>query len=339
MDSPAPWSFSLDLAGVVSLADISVVAQRTALTGSAAFLDILVLSPGLHCQQKAAGINDGEYPAAAAMTTGYVFRVENPATIYFLKNVGRTGELTTLSVNAIPDLAEKSRWLDILFAVDTATPVGIVAYFLAVGSTLSVLFLLVYSRDWWGLSVITLLIINRLINFFLVRARGSRGWRGAREDGDGDLLVLLSQDRWIRMIGAVNDLKAVTSGQWLRDMTWFESTASGFATLLAYINAALASNAKPFGKVLLMLLLFGSAGLLALVNVSTRKFQMHGHIVTVQSPRRKFRRRLDLAEALIKDSGRADWALRLGMINSIPENANVQFGWNDQGSCHEGVTL
>lgn len=323
---PSYTAFSLDLAGVVSLADISVIAERTALTGGSTFFDTFVLAPGLHCQQKATDVNGGEYPATAAMTTGYVFRVENPATVHFLKKVGRTGQLTTISVTKCKEVTSRMKWLRPLFAVETATPVGIVTYALAVGSTLTVLFLLVYTGDWWGLLVMGLLMLSRLINILLIRTRSRVEWRGASEDGDGDLLVLLSQDRWIRITGSVNDLKAVTSGQWLREMTWIESTLSGFATLLVYMNAALASNATQMGKVLLVLLLFSTAGLLAVANNATANFQMHGHVVAVKGPRQKFRRRLDLAEALIKESGRADWALRLGMINTSVDNVDVQEG-------------
>jgi hypothetical protein len=60
-----------------------------------------------------------------------------------------------------------------------------------------------------------------------------RGRFGALEPGvNGDLLVLLSQDRWVRIRGLVDDLKAVTSASWLRETTAAESSATTFATLL-----------------------------------------------------------------------------------------------------------
>ena len=68
---------------------------------------------------------------------------------------------------------------------------------------------------------------------------------GAPDPGvEGDLLVLLSQDHWVRMKGFVDDLKTVTSGQWLRDQTTIERFATAYATLLVYSAAALASNAS-----------------------------------------------------------------------------------------------
>ncbi|GAB1192891.1 hypothetical protein APSETT444_002090 [Aspergillus pseudonomiae] len=305
---------SLNLAGIIFLADLPIIAQRTALTGGATFLDTFVLCPGLHRQQVAADVHGGEYPAVAAMTTGYVFRVENPATVNFLQRVGRTGQLTTLSVTNIHNSKQGSM------------SVGVVAtYLLAVGSTAAVTSLLILTEDWWGLLVIAILMLTRFINMLLIQSRSRAGWSGASEPGVvGDLLVLLSQDRWVRITGYVDDLKAVTSGEWLRDMTWVESAISGFTTLLVYLNVALASNAKLSGQVMLLLLFVGTAGLLGLVNMFTQGLQMHANLVTVDGPRRQYRRRLDLAEALIKETGRDDWAVRLGMIN--PSQASARKG-------------
>ncbi|QMW31671.1 hypothetical protein G4B84_007052 [Aspergillus flavus NRRL3357] len=300
---------SLDLVGIIFLADLSLIAQRTALTGGSTFLDTFILCPGLHRQQDAANVHRGEYPAVAAMTTGYVFRVENPATVNFLQRVGHTGQLTTLSVTN----TRKTRkgWRShFMSSIDSSMSLGAVAaYLLAVSSTIAVSYLLVLTEDWWGLLVLTVLMFTRFINVLLIRSRSRVGWSGASEPGVvGDLLVLLSQDRWVRIRGYVDDLKAVTSGEWLHDMTWVESAISGFTTLLVYLNVALASNAKLSGQVMLLLLFVGTGGLLGLVNMLTQGLQMHGNLITVDIPRRKYRRRLDLVEALICETGRDDWA-------------------------------
>ncbi|KAI5796165.1 hypothetical protein FPQ18DRAFT_326987 [Pyronema domesticum] len=39
---------SLDAAGLVALADLNTIAQRTAIVGSASLLDCLVLAPGIY---------------------------------------------------------------------------------------------------------------------------------------------------------------------------------------------------------------------------------------------------------------------------------------------------
>ncbi len=75
---------TLEAAGFIALVDLPAVTQRTALVGVACFLDVLVLVPGIHKQQCADEINRGEFPTTGAMTSGYVFRVENPATVSYL---------------------------------------------------------------------------------------------------------------------------------------------------------------------------------------------------------------------------------------------------------------
>lgn len=116
------------------------------------------------------------------------------------------------------------------------------------------------------------------------------------------------------MKGMVDDLKAVTSGQWLRDMTFLESSVAAFATLLVFLDAALASNVDQTGKMILLVLLIASAGVLAIANETTPMLQMHGRVIKVEGPRTKYRRRLEMVEQLVKESGRDDWAMRMGMI-------------------------
>ena len=58
--SPLP-KVTLDAAGLLALADLSAIAERTALVGGASLLDIFVLCPGIHRQQAAVDLNKGEY--------------------------------------------------------------------------------------------------------------------------------------------------------------------------------------------------------------------------------------------------------------------------------------
>jgi hypothetical protein len=316
---PIDANISLDAAGLVALADLTTTAERTALTGTSALLDCFVLCPGLHRQQAAPELNGGEYPACAAMTTGYVFRVENQATVSFLQKVGVTGQLTTLSVDRIPTDSRLWRKISTLFyAAPNATFLESIAYFTAVCMTFAALILLALSPGLWGLSVFLILIFARFCNVVVIRRRTQIGWKGASEPGvKGDLLVLLSQDRWVRIQGAVDDLKAVTSGQWLRDMTFAEASGTAIATVLVYLDAALASNVSQSGKIVLLILLIASAGLLAIANERREVLQMQGNIIKIDRPRQTYERRLDMVKELIKETGRDDWATRMGMI--VPE--------------------
>ena len=312
----------LDLVGLLVLADLSAVLERTALAGRAFWSDSLILCPGIHRQQLATELNKGEYPAAAALTTGYVFRVENQATVYFLQKVSKTGYLTTLSVEKALQGESSSEFPGLYRVAALLTMCSLVALFVI---------------DWWAMTIVGMLMSVRLLNILVIRGRtSSPGWKGTREPGvHGDLLILLSQDRWVRVRGLVDDLKAVASGQWLRGANWAENMTTSAATLLVYLAAALAINAGRIGQTVLLLLLVVSFGLLALCNLSVDSLQMNGCVVRCQGQPKAYQRRLDLADQLIEESGRNDWAIRLGMI--VPNRkAN---GKDEQAAWQEEVTM
>ena len=142
------------LIGLLALADLDMLARRTAFGVTSSWLDTLVLCPGLHRQHKAANLNKGEYPACAAMTTGYVFRIENPATVFYLQSVSETGKLTNVSVSkAVSQLQEGAHLL-----------------YLAVGSLAWALYFLSSLGDWWALSYLFALVLVRFVNTALIRA-------------------------------------------------------------------------------------------------------------------------------------------------------------------------
>ena len=314
----------LDLIGLIALADLSAVLERTALAGTASWLDVLILCPGIHRQQLATDLHKSEYPATAALTTGYVFRVENEATVYFLQKVGKAGHLTTLSVENVTSLqhGHLPRFPGLYGVIAVLT-----------SATLAVLFVV----DWWAMTIIGMLMTARLLNTAVIQARTSTpGWKGVSEPGiHGDLLILLSRDRWIRMQGFVNDLKAVTSGQWLRDATFAENMTTSAATSLVYLAAALTINANRIGQTILLFLFVVSFGLLALCNHSVNSLQMNGCVVRRKQQPQAYQRRLDLANQLIKESGRNDWAIRLGMI--VPERKKSDD--EQQAAWQEEVTM
>ncbi|KAF2722188.1 hypothetical protein K431DRAFT_284132 [Polychaeton citri CBS 116435] len=301
---------NLSLAGILLLADLDTVARRTATSGSSCLTDALVLAPGLHRQQDATELHKGEYPACAAMTSGYVFRVETPATVLYMQRVGRTGQLTTLRVHGAAGAARR-RWASSFLSVP---------YLVAVSLTPIAVSVLLSMLDWWALAFLGILVTSRLLNVLVIQSRADVHWKGATEPGvDGDLLILLSQDRWVRLRGAVDDLKVVAPGQWLKDRTFWHSSVTSIATLLVYFDVALFVNASQAGKVLILLLLVSSTGLLAVANESTDRLEVHGRIIEMDGQRRAYRRRLDMAKELIEETCRDDWALGLGMVKPDKE--------------------
>ncbi|GJE93696.1 hypothetical protein PsYK624_098570 [Phanerochaete sordida] len=303
----------LDAAGLVALADLDTIARRTALTGSASFLDVLFIAPGIHCQQEATNVNGGEYPETAAMHNGYVFRVENPATVSYLQRVGEPGHLVTVYVSE-----DEPVGLTGLFGVlMSSEPVATTLFFLGIAANIVVITLLGRIRDFWALGVIGMLMLARVLNAIVIKLRQAKnGFKGATEDGDkeGDLLILLSQDRWIRMQGRVRDIKVVTAGQWLREPEKGESFAVAFGTLLVYGSAALAGNASTVGSLLVGLLLLFSVGVLGLVNAATNSFHMFGRTVKVIKKSPPYARRLKMVEEMLEVHPKRDWAVNMRLM-------------------------
>jgi hypothetical protein len=302
----------LSSAGLLALADLRSIAKWTAVTGSSSFLDVLFIAPGIHKQQSAGELNRGEYPPTGAMTTGYVFRVENEATVRFLQTVGKTGHLTNLVVEALPANAERG----MSALIETPGIISLVLYSLGVTATVASIVTIVLLEDWWTLGILGLLVLARLCNVIIVRRRSKIGWKGASEPGErGDLLVLLSQDRWIRIRGLVDDLKAVTAGQWLRDKTALKNFLIAFTTMVVYIAAALSENSSTAGSLVLLVLLLFSAAFLELSTSLSKGLRMHGRIMRTVGTPIEYSRRLDLVQELIQETGRDDWAIGLGMIS------------------------
>ncbi|SJL14835.1 uncharacterized protein ARMOST_18306 [Armillaria ostoyae] len=310
---------TLQASGFIALADISAVTVRTALVGSASYFDVLVIAPGMHQQQSAGEINRGEFPTTGAMTTGYVFRVENPATVNYLQNIGITGHLVTARVFPHPsydeNLSRQNKLIRSFFV--TGVP-ATVLYALCPALTIIVVVLLCVIQDWWGLGVLGGFALARFINMVVVKRRNEKGWKGASEKGDGDLLILLSQDRWVRLQGPVDDLKAVTAGQWLRDLTAIESFAVMCATMLVYVSAILAFNASTIGSLLIAGLLLSTVALLTLCNSSTQCLQMCDRVIRRVRISERYPRRRVLADQLVAEMGRKDWAIGMGLVLPDP---------------------
>lgn len=312
-DASNPFgNIRLDAVGLLALADLRSIARWTTITGSASLIDTLYLAPGIHQQQQAPELNGGEYPPTGALTSGYVFRVENEATVHFLQRIGVTGHLTNIFVDPPPRTwigRCKSGW-------KSPGLVPLLMYMLGPLMTIVSLIIVGLIGDWWALGILFMLMLARFCNVVVLRRRSKIGWKGIPEPGVyGDLLILLSQDRWIRMRGLVDDLKAVTSGQWLRDTRPLEEFVITTTTMLVYLAAALASNSTTAGNLILLLLLLISAALLELINGLSTGQRLYGRVLRVKGEPVSYVRRLDLVDQLIKESRRDDWALRLGMIS------------------------
>lgn len=319
------------IGGIVALAELKLITSRCTLTGGAEWLDIFVLCPGIHLQQQAAVLaNSGELPPTAAMTTGYVFRTENQAMVGYMQQAGRPGCLSTVKISPA-----KSEGQNTFSAMWTTGILSGLCYFIAVLVTVGTIVVMgAVFREWWTVAMLLLLVLARALNTFVFRQRSTLGWKGQPEPGvQGDLLVLLSQDRWVRLQGLVDDIKTVTSGQWLHDLTLLQSFVSTVATLLVFITAALSPSASVFGNIVTIGLLIVESGLLGLSNHFADGMVLYGRAIKAQGEPKPYPRRLALAEDLISQVGRDDWAVGLGMIKASDAKGVTT---KDEGSTTKG---
>ena len=302
----------LMLAGLFALAPLDILQVRLARSGHCPWSEIFLLAPGIHTLQMAPELARGEYPATAAMTTGYVFRVENEATVAWLQGVARTGYLTEVRVADGDDLLPLS-WKD---------PVKLGLFMLLVYNTLRAAISVYPSSEKLEHTpaslAMAMFLLARFINIAVVRRRiGDGRWHGASEPGvNGDLLILLSQDKWVRMRGMTDDLKATTSGCWLRPMTKYEKLAVDVSTMFVYGAVILITEATYIDKIVFLISFGGSAVLLSLLNLLTDEVKVKGRRLAIHGKPKRYERRLDMAEELINESCRRDWTVRLGMISS-----------------------
>lgn len=181
---------------------------------------------------------------------------------------------------------------------------------------------------------LSVLLLSRLFSVISIRARTQPSWHGASEPNTkGDLLCLLSADRWIRLTGQVDDLKAITSGSWLSTPTQpvLIDSLDWISRFLVYIAVVILSGAYDVEKLLLLGTVFAGHLLLMLENARTKVLVMNGRVVSLSKGKdnvKKYARRLDMAEELVREVERTDFAVRLGMIN--PEQAS-QFSVKSEG--------
>jgi hypothetical protein len=103
--TPIP-DVDISAAGLLALADLGTIAQRTRISGGASWLDALLLAPGLHYQQAADAVLQ-ELPSpfyAVELLDGKTstYNIANTATLHYLERVGRAGQRIVVDVGRVP---------------------------------------------------------------------------------------------------------------------------------------------------------------------------------------------------------------------------------------------
>ncbi|KAH8886792.1 hypothetical protein GQ53DRAFT_727357 [Thozetella sp. PMI_491] len=306
---PIP-GLAISASGLIALADLSTIAQRTAIAGGSSWMDSLLLAPGLQYQQAADDLVKGDGMDAIVNAVEerdgkpVTFRVNNAATAHYIQKIARPGEVVTLDVGALP--AAKARYRlkrsdsgmhATVWAEDDMPDLGWVSHVLYLMSPLLTVVVIVFQvliKDWWALALIGLLMTSRMLNIWVIKQRSKprpRKRRQSNQDGAcgaperTEYVVRLGGgDSSVRLRGTPDDLEAITKEAWLRAKTHVEGYLEAMAKLLVYMVAALSGNMTQLGSIITMGLLIVSAGLLALSNSNAKSFRMNGRVAAPRAP-------------------------------------------------------
>ncbi|KAL7906314.1 hypothetical protein GGI35DRAFT_104562 [Trichoderma velutinum] len=211
--TPIP-DLSLSAGGLLALADLNTIAQRTAIAGGSSWLDAFVLAPGLHYQQ-AADLLTPEYgPGKLVLSTldggASRFVVSNVAMVKYLRRLwereGKYGVVTLYvrTENGVGGISFASS-LSLLLGRDDSRRrsqrrwqrdlrkqleaehkshvrevlemdwVSHALYLLSPLLTVAAIVFMILLQDWWGLGFLIALMVSRLANIWAIKERSRPG--------------------------------------------------------------------------------------------------------------------------------------------------------------------
>ncbi|OAA32930.1 hypothetical protein AAL_00395 [Moelleriella libera RCEF 2490] len=303
--TPIP-SLSLSAAGLLALADLNTVAQRTVITGGSSWLDALVLAPGLHYQQAVSALDQEFSPSLSAVlqspsnfiggeaaTRETRYSIANAAMAQYIRRVWQEANASgrlTVNVGIVKDDCSwgigrrktgffgrkpprEIDWLSHVFYLSSPILTVLTGTFMAL------------LADWWGLAFVVALMLSRLLNIWSIKQR-SRSQPPAVEstasEEQGEYGIDLDSGARIVLRGLKSDIQAVTTQMWLRKQTVSEGYLEAAAKLIVYLVAAFSGNLSQAGALVLMILLLTSAGLLGLSNAHAKGLRMNGRVARLQ---------------------------------------------------------
>ncbi|GAO18674.1 hypothetical protein UVI_02059040 [Ustilaginoidea virens] len=318
--TPVP-ALSLSAAGLLALADLNTVAQRTVITGGSSLLDALVLAPGLQYQQAADALDQQGHPALSAVLLSPRPSTSSP-TPPRRSTFAACGEPMTPPADATS--ASTSRGPNASSGGAASPPLsslkGIlmdrlshVLYLSSPILTVACAVVMVLLADWWGLSFILALMTSRVLNIWSIKQRSSRPPppppHPAPDDAEGpsEYAVDVGGGSRILLRGAEADIQAVTAQVWLRRQTASEGFLEAAAKLAVYLVAAFSGNQTQAGALVVMASLLVSAGLLGLSNAHAREVRVNGRVARVQA-----------VEAVAREVAKADLEQEIGFGKANP---------------------
>ncbi|KAI2466741.1 hypothetical protein F4781DRAFT_338170 [Annulohypoxylon bovei var. microspora] len=288
--------FELSASGLLALADLGTIANRTKIVGGSSWLDALLLAPGLHYQQAADALNgNAESYSAIELYEGRTstYNITNTATQQYLERVGLAGQKVTVDVGMMPERnyyfggRRQGRGQRATIWRDQGADLGRLSHILYLASpvlTIAAFIFMILLQEWWGVASLLALMVSRLFNIWVIKNR-SKPPETPPPDPDvsrllTEYLVDLGHGRSVCLRGIAEDLQAVTTTSWLRAKTHLDGYLEAAAKLIVYCVAAFSGNMTQVGSIIFMALLLITAGLLGLSNAHAKTFRMHGRLAT-----------------------------------------------------------
>ncbi|KAK6839732.1 hypothetical protein PG995_007009 [Apiospora arundinis] len=199
-NTPIPH-FSVSAGGVIALADLSTIAQRTAIAGGSSWLDAFLLAPGLHYQQAAdalansgsSGMDSGgpgaspSYAAIERLKEGKTstYNITNPATVRYLQRVAaaaqRDGYPVMVDVGTLPERrywstgrGRRSVGQRANIWKDQPADLGWISHLLYLASpilTVAAFIFMILLQEWWGVGLLLALMLSRVLNIWVIKQR------------------------------------------------------------------------------------------------------------------------------------------------------------------------
>ncbi|RDA88439.1 hypothetical protein CP532_5592 [Ophiocordyceps camponoti-leonardi (nom. inval.)] len=197
-------NLSLSAGGLLALADLNTIANRTVVAGGSSWLDALVLAPGLHYQQAADALDTTSSSSSAVVAVevedGFERRrhlVSNAALVSFLRRLwldaaasghrpltldvsrardGEKGLRRRLTCRPRPSSPSSSSSTSSSSSSAAGLPVDAdrlshVLYLLSPLLTSAASTFMILLGDWWGLAFILALMISRTLNIWTIKQR------------------------------------------------------------------------------------------------------------------------------------------------------------------------
>ncbi|KAI3326950.1 hypothetical protein HD806DRAFT_485556 [Xylariaceae sp. AK1471] len=304
--TPIP-GVDISAAGLLALADLGTIAQRTRISGGASWLDTLLLAPGLHYQQAADAVLS-ELPSpfnAIELVDGKTstYNIANTATLQYLERVGRAGQRIVVDVGRMPQRSffpyggqRKRHSLGQRGVIwrDQEASIGWLSQVLYLASpllTITAFVFMVLLQEWWGVAALLALMLSRILNIWVIKQRtkwpkipqpdpNASGSNPDVADMLTEYVVDLGHGRIVCLRGLASDLQAITTSTWLKSKTHIEGYLEAAAKLTVYLVAAFSGNISQIGSIIFLGLLLITAGLLGLSNAHATTLSMYGRLAT-----------------------------------------------------------